>query len=149
MGISGGVKGEFSATTIAVDPRADLALIKISGAPPLPTAPLGDSNSIQVGDWVLAFGSPFGLDQTVTQGIISNKRTSLTVEGVSYGEMLQTDAPINRGSSGGPLVNLNGRVIGINTAIYGPSGEFNGTGFAVPVDRAKAFLAAYSSVFRR
>jgi serine protease Do len=147
VSISGKIMGDYPATIIAVDPAADLALIKTSGAPTVPEARLGDSRSVQVGDWVLAFGSPFGLEQTVTQGIISNRRELLAVDKVSYGEMLQTDAPINRGSSGGPLVNLRAEVIGINSAIYGPNEVFSGTGFAIPVDRAKAFLAQYSSVF--
>jgi serine protease Do len=149
VSVSGKVKGDFPATVIAVDPTADLALIKISGAQALSEARLGDSHTVQAGDWVLAFGSPFGLEQTVTQGIISSKRESLVVEGISYGDMLQTDAPINRGSSGGPLCNLTAEVIGINTAIYGPGTVFSGTGFAIPVDRAKAFLARCSQVFNR
>jgi serine protease Do len=149
VSVSGKIQRDFPATIMAGDPTADLALINLSGAPALPEARLGDSHSAQVGDWVLAFGSPFGLEQTVTQGIISNRRASLVVEGVSYGEMLQTDAPINRGSSGGPLVNLKAEVIGINTAIYGPNGVFSGTGFVIPIGRAKAFLAQHSNVFNR
>lgn len=149
VSVSARLKGDYPAGIVAADPAADLALIKVSEAPPLPEARLGDSHSARVGDWVLAFGSPFGLEQTVTQGIISNRRESLVVDAVNYGEMLQTDAPINRGSSGGPLVNLNAEVIGINTAIYGPNGVFSGTGFAIPVDRAKAFLARNSNVFNR
>ena len=149
VSVSGGINSDYSAAVIAVDPAADLALIRVSGAPALPEVRLGDSHSVQVGDWVLAFGSPFGLEQTVTQGIISNRRKSLVVEGVSYGEMLQTDASINRGSSGGPLVNLNAEVVGINSAIYGPNGVFSGTGFAIPVDRAKVFLARSSMAFNR
>ncbi len=149
VSVAGDIHKDFSAAIVALDPAADLALIKALGAPALPEARLGDSHVIQVGDWVLAFGSPFGLEQTVTQGIISNRRKSLAVDGVSYGEMLQTDAPINRGSSGGPLVDLNAEVVGINTAIYGPNGVFSGTGFAIPVDRAKAFLARNSHVFNR
>ena len=145
----GEVPKDYPATVAAVDAAADLALIQVTGAPPLPEAKLGDSNAVQVGDWVLAFGSPFGLDQTVTQGIISNKRDSLVVGGVSFGEMIQTDAPINRGSSGGPLVNLKAEVVGINSAIYGPNGVFSGTGFAIPVNRAKVFLARNAAVFER
>ncbi len=147
--VFGRIKRDFPASVIAVDPAADLALIRISGAGACPEARLGDSHSTQVGDWVLAFGSPFGLEQTVTQGIISSKRESLVVGGVSYGDMLQTDVPINLGSSGGPLVNLEAEVVGINTAIYGPGGVFSGTGFAIPVDRAKAFLARCSQAFNR
>ena len=149
VSVAGGIQRDFFAAIVALDPAADLALIKALGAPALPEARLGDSHVVQVGDWVLAFGSPFGLEQTVTQGIISNRRKSLAVAGVSYGEMLQTDAPINRGSSGGPLVDLNAEVVGINTAIYGPNGVFSGTGFAIPIDRAKAFLAQNSNVFNR
>ena len=149
VSVWGDAGGDFPATVVAVDPAADLALIRVSAAPPLAEARLGDSDSVQVADWVLAFGSPFGLDQTVTQGIISNKRKALVVGGVSFGPMLQTDAPINRGSSGGPLVNLQAEVIGINSAIYGPNGIFSGTGFAIPVNRAKVFLAQNSSVFEQ
>jgi len=147
VSISGGAAADYPASVAAVDPAADLALIRVTGAPALPEATLGDSTTAQVGDWVLAFGSPFGLDQTVTQGIISNKRDSFAVGGVSFGEMLQTDAPINRGSSGGPLVNLKAEVVGINSAIYGPNGVFSGTGFAIPVNRAKVFLARNAGVF--
>jgi serine protease Do len=149
VSVAGKIQRDFPATVVAVSPGADLALVKALGAPALPEARLGDSNVVQVGDWVLAFGSPFGLEQTVTQGIISNRRKSLVVQGVPYGEMLQTDAPINRGSSGGPLVDLNAEIVGINTAIYGPNGVFSGTGFAIPVDRAKVFLARNSHVFNR
>ena len=147
--VSGDPGGDFLATVVAVDPAADLALLKLSNALPLPEARLGDSDAVNVGDWVLAFGSPFGLDQTVTQGIISNRRESLVVGNVSFGAMLQTDAPINRGSSGGPLVNLKAEVIGINSAIYGPNGVFSGMGFAIPVNRAKAFLAENSNVLEQ
>jgi len=149
VSVSGNINRDFTASVVAVDPAGDLALIKIADAPTLPEARLGDSQAAQVGDWVLAFGSPFGLEQTVTQGIISNRRKSLMVESVSYGEMLQTDAPINRGSSGGPLVNLNAEVVGINSAIYGPNAAFSGTGFAIPSHRARGFLAQNSQVFNR
>jgi serine protease Do len=149
VGVAGKIKRDFPATVIAADPTADLALVKVSGAPALPEVRLGSSRSVQAGDWVLAFGSPFGLEQTVTQGIISSKRGSLVVGGIPYGDMLQTDAPTNRGSSGGPLVNLEAEVIGVNTAIYGPSGAFSGTGFAIPVDRANAFLAQCSRMLNR
>ncbi len=149
VSVFGKLKRDLPASVVAVDPAADLALIKISGAPPLSEARLGDSASVQAGDWVLAFGSPFGLEQTVTEGIISNRRDSLVVQGVSYGDMLQTDASINRGSSGGPLVNMKAEVIGINTAVYGPTGVFSGTGFAIPADRAKAFLARCSHILKR
>lgn len=149
VSVFGKLKRDLPASVVATDPVADLALIRIAGAPSLPEVRLGDSASVQPGDWVLAFGSPFGLEQTVTEGIISSRRKSLVVQGVSYGDMLQTDAPINRGSSGGPLVDMKAEVIGINTAVYGPTGTFSGTGFAIPVDRAKAFLARCSRIMNR
>ena len=86
-------------------------------------------------------GNPFGLGHTVTSGIISGRQRSLSIGGVQYANLLQTDAPINQGSSGGPLVNLEGKVVGINTAIYAPTGVFSGTGFAIPANRVGAFVA--------
>lgn len=125
---------------VGTDPRTDLAVIQIKASNPFAFAPLGDSSSMRVGDWVLAVGSPFGLQQTVTAGIVSAIRQSLNIEGRSFRNLLQTDAAINRGNSGGPLVNIKGEVIGINTAIYAPTGVFSGIGFAIPVNDAKAIL---------
>ncbi len=125
---------------VGTDARTDLAVIRIKSSSPLSYVALGDSSQIRVGDWVLAVGSPFGLEQTVTAGIISAIRQTLNIEGKAYHNMLQTDAAINRGNSGGPLVNLKGEVIGINTAIYAPTGVFSGIGFAIPVNEAKAVL---------
>lgn len=127
---------EYKAKVVGRDPKTDLALIKIS--PPfreLPTLALGDSDSMRVGDWVLAIGNPFGLEETVTQGIIS--ATGRVIGSGPYDNFLQTDAPINPGNSGGPLVNINGEVIGINTAIIS-SGQ--GIGFAVPSNIAKSII---------
>ncbi len=107
---------------------------------------MGDSDLVETGDLVLAIGSPFGMEQTVTSGIISGLRKTLTIEGVTYENMIQTDAPINRGSSGGPLVNIDGEVIGINTAIYAPTGVFSGTAFAMPINRIKRFLVSHNIV---
>lgn len=139
-----GREGEkkYPGKVVGVDPRTDLAVIKIkpAGAGKLTAAPLGDSSKIRVGDWAIAIGSPFGLEQTVTSGIISAKRQTLQVEGKTYDDMIQTDAAINRGNSGGPLLNIYGEVIGVNTAIFTPSGAFAGIGFAVPIDRAKEIL---------
>jgi len=149
VGVSGKIRTDFPASVVALDRQMDLALLRITGPFALPQVSLGESRATQVGDWVLAFGSPFGLDQTVTEGIISSKRQSVVANGVYYGEMLQTDAPINRGSSGGPLVSLDGQVIGMNTAIYGPDRSFSGTGFAIPVDRVKMFLARSAAVFNQ
>ncbi|MCB4756283.1 MAG: Do family serine endopeptidase [Elusimicrobia bacterium] len=131
---------KVSGKVVGTDPRTDLAVIKIKSTNPLPYAPLGDSANVRIGDWVLAVGSPFGLEQTVTAGIISARRQTLNIEGRAYRNLLQTDAAINRGNSGGPLVNLKGEVIGINTAIYAPTGVFSGIGFAIPVNEAKSIL---------
>jgi serine protease Do len=123
---------EFVAKEIKTDPRTDVAILRIEGAGPLHALKLGDSRAMEVGDWVLAFGSPFGLETTVTQGIISGKSRSRGGQIADREDFLQTDAAINPGNSGGPLVNLNGEVIGINTAIASASGGYDGIGFAVP-----------------
>ncbi len=130
----------FKGKVIGTDPRSDLAVIQIKSSNPLPFVPLGDSAAIRIGDWAVAIGSPFGLEQTVTVGIISAIRQSLNIEGKNFANLIQTDAAINRGNSGGPLVNLKGQVIGINTAIYAPTGVFSGIGFAIPVNNAKRIL---------
>ncbi len=127
---------EFTAKVIGRDPKTDLALIKITSVfEKLPVLTLGDSDAIRVGDWVLAVGNPFGLGQTVTQGIIS--ATGRVIGSGPYDDFLQTDAPINPGNSGGPLINLKGEVIGINTAIV--SGG-QGLGFAIPSNIAKSVV---------
>ncbi|HLI30298.1 MAG TPA: trypsin-like peptidase domain-containing protein [Terriglobia bacterium] len=123
----------YAGRIIGKDKWTDLAVIKIDASKPLPTAQLGDSNTMKVGDWVLAIGSPFGLSATVTAGIISAKGRQ--IEGGSEGEFkrfLQTDAAINPGNSGGPLVNMAAQVIGINTAIATTRGAYDGVGFAIP-----------------
>jgi serine protease Do len=128
---------EYKAKVIGRDPKSDLALIKISSIfKNLPTLPLGDSDKMRVGDWVLAIGNPFGLGHTVTQGIIS--ATGRIIGSGPYDNFLQTDAPINPGNSGGPLVNLEGEVIGINSAIIA-SGQ--GIGFAIPSNMAKEIVS--------
>jgi len=134
-----GEEKTYSGKVVGKDTRTDLAIVKIN-AKGLPVAPLGDSDQIHVGEWVIAIGSPFGLEQTVTSGIISAVRQSLVVEGRTYKDFIQTDAAINRGNSGGPLCNIKGEVIGINTAIYAPTGVFSGIGFAIPINRAKEIL---------
>jgi serine protease Do len=125
----------FKAEVIGTDPRSDLAVLKIDATGLVP-ARLGDSAAMEVGDWVIAIGSPFGLEQTVTAGIISamNRRTGILRGG--YEDFLQTDAAINPGNSGGPLVNLRGEVIGINTAINSRTGTNAGVGFAIPTNMA-------------
>ncbi len=121
-----------SVKTIGTDPKTDLALIQIMEKGPFPYLSLGDSNEMEVGQWVVAIGHPRGLDQTVTQGIISAKHRTGITDPSSYQDYLQTDAAINPGNSGGPLLNLNGQVIGINAAILSESGGFEGVGFAIP-----------------
>ncbi|MEE8483714.1 MAG: trypsin-like peptidase domain-containing protein [Nitrospinota bacterium] len=130
----------YHAEVIRLGEAVDLALLKIKPDTPLIPAALGDSEQIAVGDQVLAIGSPFGLDQTVSQGIVSSMRKTMMIEGVTHRNLIQTDAAINQGNSGGPLVNINGYVIGINTAIYTPTGAFAGIGFAVPSNNAREFI---------
>ena len=126
---------ELVATEVLTDPNTDIAILRIKADRPLPAAKLGDSDSMRIGDWVLALGQPFGLTDTVTAGIISAKGRDISI--TKHAEFIQTDAAINPGNSGGPLVNLQGEVIGINTAISSSSGGFQGVGFAVPVNVAK------------
>ncbi len=126
---------ELEAKLIGSDQRSDVAVIKID-AKDLPFIPLANSDRLEVGEWVLAFGSPFGLVDTMTAGIVSAKgRTSVGI--ADYENFIQTDAAINPGNSGGPLVNLDGQVVGINTAIASRSGGYQGIGFAIPINLAK------------
>jgi serine protease Do len=120
------------------DPKTDLALLKVTPKKPLVAVPFGSSDAIRVGDWVMAIGNPFGLGGSVTVGVISAKQRD--INSGQYDEYLQTDAAINRGNSGGPLFNMEGQVIGINTAIYSPTGGSIGIGFAVPSDAAQVVL---------
>lgn len=130
---------EFRAKLVGADPRTDLALLKIDVPQPLPYAPLGDSDKLRIGEWVIAIGNPFGLDHTVTAGIVSAKGRTEVNPGKRplYADFIQTDASINPGNSGGPLINLRGEVIGINTAIVAAG---QGIGFAIPVNMAKKLL---------
>jgi serine protease Do len=121
----------YNATVIGTDPETDLAVIKIDAKKPLPAAKLGNSDSMNVGDWVLAIGSPFGLNETVTAGIVSAIGRNI-IPTRQFESFIQTDAAINPGNSGGPLVNMNGEVIGINTAIFTSGGGYQGVGFAMP-----------------
>jgi serine protease Do len=122
-------------TVVGQDEETDLAVVKVNAARDLPTVKLGDSDGAQVGDWVLAIGSPFGLDQTVTAGIISTRERQTPLSS-NFQRFLQTDAAINRGNSGGPLVNMRGEVIGINSQIATSTGDYNGIGFALPSNEA-------------
>src|SRR5215471_3957371 len=124
---------ELRARRIGVDPRTDLALIKVE-AQNLPYATLGDSSKLEQGEWVIALGSPFGLEQTMTAGIVSATGRKF---GGAYDNYIQTDASINPGNSGGPLVNMRGEVVGINTMIYSRSGGSEGVGFSIPSNIVK------------
>ncbi len=133
-------KREFDAEIVLRDPRTDLAVLKLKGASNLTALEIGDSDALEVGDLVLAIGNPFGVGQTVTQGIVS--ALARTQAGISdYGFFIQTDAAINPGNSGGALVDMNSRVIGINSAIYSRSGGSIGIGFAIPVNMVKLVVA--------
>jgi serine protease Do len=132
-------KTKYTAQIVGRDPKTDLAVLKIKADKTLPYVSFGDSSAAQVGDWVMAVGNPFGLGGTVTTGIISARGRDIN-EG-PYDDFLQIDAPINRGNSGGPTFNLEGQVIGINTAIYSPNGGSVGIGFAVPSNVAKSIVA--------
>lgn len=128
---------ELKAKVVGTDPETDIAIIKVDGKD-LPFAELGDSDKIKVGQWVLAIGNPFGLSHTVTSGIVSAKgRTNIGLPDVQFQDFIQTDAAINFGNSGGPLIDIDGKVIGINSAIYSSSGGYMGIGFAIPINIAK------------
>jgi serine protease Do len=128
----------FDAKVVGRDPKTDLALIKIDGSNDLTPLLLGDSDALRVGTWVLAIGSPFGLEQTVTAGIVSAK--GRVIGAGLYDDFIQTDASINPGNSGGPLLNTKGEVVGINTAIMSRGGGNDGVGFAIPVNLAKGII---------
>jgi len=135
----------YPAQVVGTDPKTDLAVIKIDAKEALPSVTFGDSDAVAVGQWVVAIGHPRGLDQTVTQGIISAKHRRGISDPSSYQDFLQTDAAINPGNSGGPLLNLQGEVIGVNAAIASQTGSFEGIGFAIPSNMAvyvaKALIA--------
>jgi serine protease Do len=126
---------KLKATIVGRDKKTDLALLKVKSDKPLPFVPLGDSDKARVGDWVVAIGNPFGLGGTVTAGIISARQRSINAG--PYDDFIQSDAAINRGNSGGPLFNMDGEVIGINSAIFSPTGTNIGIGFSIPTNLAK------------
>src|SRR5262245_3536681 len=127
-------KREYKAKVIGFDKRTDVALIKIDGTNNLPVVKFGDPNKLKVGEWVVAIGSPFGFENTVTAGIVSAKGRSLPQE--NFVPFIQTDVAINPGNSGGPLFNMRGEVIGVNSQIYSRTGGFMGLSFAIPADVA-------------
>jgi serine protease Do len=130
---------EYKAKLVGHDPKTDLALLKVDAPAPLPAVEWGDSDKARIGDWVLAIGNPFGLGGTVTAGIVSARQRDINAG--PYDDFIQTDAPINRGNSGGPMFDMDGKVIGINTAIFSPSGGSIGIGFALPSSLAKGIVA--------
>ncbi|MGA8008686.1 MAG: DegQ family serine endoprotease [Thiomonas sp.] len=125
-------KREFKAKLIGADKRTDVALVKIDAKQPLPAVQIGDSGKVKVGEWVVAIGSPFGLENTVTAGIVSAKGRDTG----DYTPFIQTDVAVNPGNSGGPLIDMRGNVIGINSQIYSRTGGFMGISFAIPIDEA-------------
>lgn len=141
---------EVTAELVGADPQSDVALIKIESNEKLPTLPLGDSDALEVAEWVIAIGNPFGLSQTVTVGVVSAKGRSRV--GINdYENFIQTDAAINPGNSGGPLLNIHGEVVGINSALFSRTGGYMGIGFAIPINMVKAIedqLHSFGTVTR-
>jgi serine protease Do len=131
-------KKEYDAEIVGRDPKTDVALIKITPDGDLSVTKLGNSEELNVGEWVMAIGIPFGLEQTVTVGIVSGKWQRIGRG--PYENFIQTDAAINRGNSGGPLFNMKGEVVGVNSAIFSTSGGNIGIGFAIPINLAKVVV---------
>ncbi|MBF0119410.1 MAG: trypsin-like peptidase domain-containing protein [Desulfobacterales bacterium] len=138
---SGG-KREYQADVVGVDTNTDLAILKIKAQEIFPTVLIANSDLVEVGDIVFAVGSPYGFSRTVTMGIVSSNNRKLNINGIRYPDMIQTDASINKGNDGGPLVNVKGEVIGINIATYMPENHFSGIGFAVPINDVLKFVDA-------
>ena len=136
-----GTRRDYLADVVGVDPTCDLALLKIRGTRTLPAVPLADSDRVKVGDIVFAIGNPFGFSGSVTMGIVSSNNRKVNIGGVKYPDLIQLDAAINEGNDGGPLVNINGEVIGINMACLIPDHRFSGIGFAVPSNDAAPLLS--------
>ena len=130
---------ELSATLIGTDPKTDLAVLRVEAGRALPTVPWGNSDKVDIGDWAIAIGNPFGLGGTVTAGIVSARGRD--INSGPYDDFLQVDTSINRGNSGGPLFDQTGNVIGVNTAIFSPSGGNVGIGFAIPANQAREVVA--------
>ncbi len=140
--IYSGQKKEYMAQVIGIDEKTDLALLKLNANGVFPSVILGNSDLLEVGDIVLAVGCPFGFSRTVTMGIVSSTNRSLTIDGIRYPDMIQTDAAVNAGNNGGPLVNIKGEVVGINMATFMPDKQFAGIGFAIPINDILAFVSS-------
>jgi len=134
------VRQIYKANVVDVDIANDLAVLKIESDRPLPVAKLANSDMVKITDTVLAIGSPFGFEHTVTSGIISDNKRSIVIGNTVYENMFQTDAAVNRGGAGGALINSEGQVVGVNTAIASPSGYFSGVSFAIPINKARPLL---------
>ncbi|MBF0483054.1 MAG: trypsin-like peptidase domain-containing protein [Desulfovibrionaceae bacterium] len=136
-----GTQREYLADVVGVDAGSDLALLKIRSSRVFTAAVLGDSDRCQVGDIIFAVGNPFGFNGTVTMGIVSSNDRKINIGGIRYPDLIQTDAAVNEGNDGGPLVNINGEVIGINMACLMPDHKYSGIGFAAPINSAADLLA--------
>ncbi|MBF0451859.1 MAG: TSUP family transporter [Candidatus Magnetomorum sp.] len=134
----------FTASVFDSDKSLDLAVLRVDSNERFIPATVADSDMLEVGDWIISVGSPFGFNHSVTLGIISNLHQDITIGDTIYKNMIQTDAVINQGNSGGPVVDITGRVIGVGTAIYAPKGTYSGLGFAIPINRAKHFYSRVS-----
>lgn len=135
-----GTEQNYQADVVAVDNQTDLVVLKLRAQGNFPAVVIGNSNLIEVGDIVFAIGSPFGFSQTVTMGIVSSHNRNLNINGVRYPDMIQTDASINQGNNGGPLVNIRGEIVGINMATFMPDNQYAGIGFAVPINNILNFI---------
>jgi S1-C subfamily serine protease len=136
-----GAQKEYLSDVVGVDPACDLVLLKIRSNATFPAAPIATADLVNVGDIVFAIGNPFGFNGTVTMGIISSASRKVSIQGIRYPDLLQTDAAINDGNDGGPLINIKGEVIGINMATLMPDHKYSGIGFAVPIQSAAELLA--------
>jgi len=137
---SSSIRQIYKANVVDVDIANDLAVLNIESDRPLPVAKLANSDMVKATDTILAIGSPFGFEHTVTEGIISDNKRSIVIGNTVYEDMFQTDAAVNRGSAGGALINGAGEVVGVNTAIASPSGYFSGVSFAIPINKARPLL---------
>ncbi len=135
----------YRGEVVKLDETIDLALLKISPDEILKPARLGDSKQVQIADPVITIGSPFGLDQPSVVACVSGLRRAVVIDSVTHDQLIQTDAAINQGNSGGAMVNRNGEVTGINTAIYTPTGAFSGIGFAIPINKVKRLHPRYDT----
>ncbi|CAM2057530.1 Magnetosome protein MamE [Desulfovibrionales bacterium] len=139
LGIEAG--REYLADVIDIDPSCDLVLLKLRGNRTFPAVPLGNSDALQVGDVIFAVGNPFGFTGSVTMGIVSSNSRKVDIGGVRYPDLIQTDAAVNEGNDGGPLVNLAGEIVGINMACLMPDHRYSGIGFAVPAKKFAGLLS--------